>query len=130
MPLNKNYRRVLLVLAVCYWLALTAGTLLPKSQMDQLPSGIFAIGDKLLHTLAYAIGVALLLFTFSTAARRSTKVLLIVVLSTTIWGVLLEFGQKFISGIDRGFEPADMIANAIGATTVALAYRLSKPAAS
>jgi VanZ family protein len=92
-----NYRHWMLII---WLLALVIGSLLPLSGSPGIQHG-----DKIQHFIGYAV-LAILIF------RLRTRIGLAFALAT-IFGVLIEFAQALTPW--RSFDPADMLANALGA---------------
>jgi|RhiMethySRZTD1v2_1073278.scaffolds.fasta_scaffold740368_2 VanZ family protein len=103
-PRRRTVLRVLWLLLLVF---VVIGSLLPGDSAPLLLLGKFQLNDKVLHFLAYA-GLTLLPATHENRATLLTLLGLVLVL-----GVLLEFGQYYVS--ERFFEIPDMAANWCGA---------------
>ncbi len=99
------------------WLSLQLAAMATVGALSLLPAPDMGGSDKLLHFLAYAGlsgGFALLLPGWPSRIAAA--------LAVTLYGVLLEYLQG-LTGY-RLFDPADMLANAAGATMgLALGWR-------
>jgi VanZ family protein len=95
-------------LAMISWLCIlgvvTIGSLLPKMSPPGEGFGL----DKILHASAFVLLAAIPLY-----AIPDRKAALLIALSVTPYGYLLEFLQKSVPG--REFSPEDLIANNMGA---------------
>ena len=103
-PRRRTVLRVLWLLLLVF---VVIGSLLPGDSAPLLLLGKFQLNDKVLHFLAYAC-LALL-----PAIHENRTTMLTLLAMILILGVLLEFGQTYVS--ERFFELADMAANWCGA---------------
>lgn len=108
-----EHRKVLLVYTplTIYWLALIIGTSLPTVSVPSV-----ALGDKLVHFIAYLIlsvllNLALIYQTKSIFLKANHTISALVISSA--YGILDEFHQGFIPG--RSQDIFDWVADTIGA---------------
>jgi VanZ family protein len=107
----KSFHRLYILIWGLMLLAITVGSLLP---VEKLPAETSLIGDKIQHSVAYAlVGFMAIL-----AGLRSRVKGLLLLISACV-GVGIEFLQP-LSG--RHFEVADMMANASGLVIAAFLY--------
>jgi len=81
------------------------------------------LGDKVLHFGTFSVISLLLCYALGprpTSHHLKTRVLL-AVLGTGAMGVLMEFGQKYLTA-GRSFEGLDILANTLGALTMGLLW--------
>ena len=105
--------KTLLALALIYTALLTAVSIKERSDLPPLP--VFTFQDKLAHFIAYA-GLAVAWGAYW--LRRSTPsfwkpFLLVLVLSSLIYGTIIEFLQAQITQ-SRSADPYDVVANTVG----------------
>ncbi len=88
---------------------------------NKLPSTSISISDKLLHTLAYAI--LILLWLSIVNLKSKLKVFFAVFLSLTLFGIILEVLQAWITTY-RTADWADVIANTVGLIIGSILFEL------
>ena len=104
-PVMKRVIVVARVLVVVTFAAVTALSLMPG--MPAGPEG----SDKVRHFLAYAVLSGLAVFSIR-YPRRLVHRAIVVIVSASAYGVMMEFAQRFVG---RNFDVRDMVANAAGA---------------
>ncbi len=80
--------------------------------------------DKIAHMILYGMLAAAIIFAFTPETRnqRRWRVVVIVILVATLYGISDEFHQSFIP--DRTPDIFDVLADLAGAATVALLWKL------
>jgi VanZ family protein len=106
MSFTIKRRKPLRVIWVAVILAVIVGSLLPGNSLPLRVLQDFNIRDKILHFMAYAT------LSLLPALHERLETVIVASLGAVALGILLEFGQLY--SIDRSFEIADMVANALG----------------
>jgi VanZ family protein len=76
----------------------------------------FREADKLVHGIIYLIlGFLLYLLLNDVWKKSRVKITIIVFLTTSTYGLLMEFLQLQIKSLSRSFEIGDILANCVGA---------------
>jgi len=108
------YKRVLLILAICYTIVIAV---LSLANIKSLPKLGSSFDDKIFHALAY--GVLALLWYFTLNRLKIAKPIFITALGSIIYGIILEVLQGQLT-IVRSLDILDVLANSIGVTTALL----------
>lgn len=104
------------VLLAILWL-----TLSPRP-IGEFEFQIFPGADKILHAVMFAGLTFTVGFDFSLVSRKNRLMLIVILwLTASLVGCTIEFAQKYMD-LGRGFESADMIADAIGSLLGIAAY--------
>jgi hypothetical protein len=101
------------ILRVVWALALGGVAVASLAPSSSLPSTPQALGDKVLHFLAYSTLAAL------PAVHEAAGVVAFVQIGLLAFGLSLECAQQMT--VDRTFEWADMLANSLGVAAGCLA---------
>jgi len=87
-PFLARYRKWIVAVVVCYWIAIFVGTHLPK-----IPQGIEGVSDKFLHFGAYAGLSGLLALIAAAYGRLSMRLCLKAFVVVVAYGVIDEISQ-------------------------------------
>jgi VanZ family protein len=128
----SKYQTFLLITLFVYltflaWLSLAPASYFSHSLIH------FREADKLVHGIIYLVlGFLLYLLLNDVWKKSRVKTTIIVFLTTSTYGLLMEFLQLQIKSLSRSFEIGDLLANCVGAVAgILLGYfvlqYLSKP---
>jgi len=111
------------VLTILWAIFIAFATLTPGESMPEVDFWDFANADKLAHFGVFAILSFLMVKGFSKQAlflRLKSNAMILTLLTTVLYGGLIEYAQSFIPG--RSIEFNDMLANGLGSMLGVITY--------
>jgi VanZ family protein len=99
--------------AIAWFVFITVLLLLPGNDLPE--SNFFEIiyFDKWVHIGFFSVFVFLFGLPYSRVNKATKKVLIKIVIAGIVYGVLIEFAQKYLT-TQRSFDVTDMVADTIG----------------
>lgn len=108
------YKKIALILAICYSIVLTIFSLIAIKQLPKLGSNY---DDKIFHVFAYSVFV--LIWYLALHSKKARNQIFIIALCSIIYGIILEVLQGQVT-LERHLDLFDILANCIGVAIASL----------